>query len=380
MNHRGGSRAGISPGWWLLLALVSCGLLIGSSPPPACESGGPCGPEAYFQQTIYWEDENSVCGDGWCDLTEGVWNCPADCNECGDGVCRPEEVDTCPGDCPVTVTCGDGICSHFENSEACPIDCQDIIPTVTSPPTSTPRPASDGGSSGGQTPRPTKTPTPTPEEEVEEQEEEAEETEEVTEEVEPTATDTQEPEVETICEKVDANDLPDDLADTFNEYYGSGSSHLFATCKSVPKEVCVALDPAVDIPDAILNVPGRVLLHQETQSDIDISIDDLGVVDLTYCITGGDCISYAPTSFDQATSLICFGVGDQELVPVCTNGCTFGLYKRSAQAENEPAPVATPDDGPQVSPLVIVILLGVLILAVIALIVFLVLANRPNRA
>lgn len=387
MNHRRESRPDVSrrrPGWWqpllILMAVVSCGLLIGmttgGSSPPTCEAGGPCGPEAYFQQTIYWEDENSVCGDGWCDPNEGVWNCPADCTECGDGVCRPEEVDTCPGDCPVEVTCGDGICSHYENSEACPVDCEGITPTPKPQPTSTPRPASNGGSAGQSatsTPTPTEEPTDTPDEDT------AEETEEAGEEQESTETEIEEPETEadTICEVVDVSDLPGELVDTFNEYYNSGSPHLFATCESVPKEVCVALEPDAEIPDAVLDVPGRVLLRRVTESNI--SIDDLGVVDLTYCINGGDCISYAPTSFDQASSLICFSVGDQELVPVCTDGCTFGLYKRTGQPEAEPS---TPRDGGSqmtVSPLVIVILLGILILAVVALIIFLVLANRPSR-
>jgi hypothetical protein len=351
------------------------GMTTDGSSPPTCESGGPCGPEAYFQETIYWEDENSVCGNGWCDLNEGVWNCPADCSECGDNVCRPEEVDTCPEDCPVTVTCGDGICSHYENAEACPVDCEGITPTPKPEPTSTPRPTSSG-SSGGQsatsTPRPSATPTETPEVEETEEPEEAEETE-----AESTEADEPETEADSICEVVDVSDLSGDLVDTFNEYYNSGAPHLFATCESVPKEICVALEPDADIPEAILDVPGRVLLRRVTRSDI--SIDDLGMVDLTYCISDGDCISYAPTSFDQASSLICFGVGDQQLVPVCTDGCTFGLYKRSDQPETGPSP--TPESGGQmtVSPLVIVILLGILILAVVALIIFLVLANRPSR-
>jgi hypothetical protein len=389
MNHQGERHPDILRRrsiWWqpilILMAVVSCGLLIGMTggeSPPICESGGPCGAEAFFQETIFWEDEGVVCGNGWCDPGEGVWNCPADCSECGDTVCRPEEVDTCPEDCPVSVTCGDGICSAFENNEACPQDCAAITPTSTPrPPTSTPTPRPSGGGSEEQvasaTPRPTRTPTETPEEEeVEEPEEELTETEAEQPEQEETTT-------EASCSLVDVNNLPGNLVDTFNLYNSSGSPHLFTSCQALPKEICVALESGVDIPDTVLDVPGRVLLRREGESNI--SIDDLGVVNLTYCAAGSECISYPPTSFDQALNLICFSVGDQELVPVCTDGCTFALYKSTGQqATKPPTEVGTsqPTDQPVVSPVLLVILLGVLILAVVALIVFLVLANRPSR-
>ena len=81
----------------------------------------------------------AVCGDGTCDVGEGVNGagaCFVDCcGACGDGSCRGGECGEnpglpsadnpsgCPQDCGVGV-CGDGQCDPGENPVFCPVDCE----------------------------------------------------------------------------------------------------------------------------------------------------------------------------------------------------------------------------------------------------------------
>ena len=66
------------------------------------------------------------CGDGFCDDYEKEF-CFADCEveaECGDGICDFGEWDSCYSDCEVEEYCGDGYCSDEEDFMMCPIDCE----------------------------------------------------------------------------------------------------------------------------------------------------------------------------------------------------------------------------------------------------------------
>ena len=94
----------------------------------------------------YWDDAHrtcavdcATCGDGVCDVGEGVNGagaCLTDCcGACGDGLCRggecgenPGEASAdnpggCPQDCGVGV-CGDGQCDPGENPVLCAVDCE----------------------------------------------------------------------------------------------------------------------------------------------------------------------------------------------------------------------------------------------------------------
>jgi hypothetical protein len=43
---------------------------------------------------------------------------------CGDGICEPAEVNTCPQDCGMSMACNhDGICNDGETNTSCPDDC-----------------------------------------------------------------------------------------------------------------------------------------------------------------------------------------------------------------------------------------------------------------
>ncbi|MDP6943299.1 MAG: hypothetical protein QF464_04045, partial [Myxococcota bacterium] len=78
------------------------------------------------------------CGDGECSEANGenCTTCPVDCGECpdpcGDGECNAESGETCEtcpvdcGDCPVD-PCGDTVCDADggETCESCPVDCGD---------------------------------------------------------------------------------------------------------------------------------------------------------------------------------------------------------------------------------------------------------------
>lgn len=46
----------------------------------------------------------ATCGDGFCSAGEDAAGCPSDCTEsvCGDGVCAPEDWQSCPDDCVLT--------------------------------------------------------------------------------------------------------------------------------------------------------------------------------------------------------------------------------------------------------------------------------------
>jgi formylglycine-generating enzyme required for sulfatase activity len=94
----------------------------------------------------HWDDAHrtcaadcATCGDGVCDVGEGVNGagaCLTDCcGACGDGLCRggecgenPGEASAdnpggCPQDCGVGV-CGDGQCDPGENPVLCAVDCE----------------------------------------------------------------------------------------------------------------------------------------------------------------------------------------------------------------------------------------------------------------
>jgi len=62
-----------------------------------------------------------VCGDGYCDELENVYNCYTDCGYCGDNICSLpyETIENCPADCS---GCGDGRCDLREEG-SCPQDC-----------------------------------------------------------------------------------------------------------------------------------------------------------------------------------------------------------------------------------------------------------------
>ena len=48
---------------------------------------------------------------------------------CGDGVCLPAEVGSCPADCgAVGPVCGNNMCEAGENNTSCPADCQTAGP------------------------------------------------------------------------------------------------------------------------------------------------------------------------------------------------------------------------------------------------------------
>jgi hypothetical protein len=191
-----------------------CGCNYNGTCEPGYERSGWC---ADCQEPSEETEEPSFsCGNGECEPGEGAWNCVVDCGHfCGDKVCGPPEVDTCPEDCPVSVTCGDGLCSAFENAESCPKDCEGVeqTPEVTEtvevtetpevtvapppPPTVEPPPPTEEPTKE-PTEEPTKEPTEEPTKELtEEPTEEPTEapTEEITSELteEPTREPTEEP-------------------------------------------------------------------------------------------------------------------------------------------------------------------------------------------
>ena len=64
----------------------------------------------------------SVCGDGSCTGAETLASCPQDCSVCGDGTCSgPEDSTTCVEDCGAV--CGDGVCNGDESTANCVADC-----------------------------------------------------------------------------------------------------------------------------------------------------------------------------------------------------------------------------------------------------------------
>jgi hypothetical protein len=78
--------------------------------------------------------QEPVCGNGICNLDEDPMNCPEDCPEekediiCGNLICeKSENKENCPEDCPVETmqedNCGDAFCDEEENYFSCKQDC-----------------------------------------------------------------------------------------------------------------------------------------------------------------------------------------------------------------------------------------------------------------
>lgn len=92
---------------------LSCGAMACGGLALACYNGT-CGPQN--------------CGDGVCQPEESCVNCPEDCgacpDQCGDGVCQlTETCETCEADCGPCFWCGDGYCAPDEDCDSCPEDC-----------------------------------------------------------------------------------------------------------------------------------------------------------------------------------------------------------------------------------------------------------------
>lgn len=103
---------GLSPA--VLIPCCGKGCFPGQQCEKATTSG--CGSSAY-QRLV---GVCGSCGNGTCEAGEFPTTCPADCT-CGDGVCAPSEVGSCPADCG---TCGNGTCDPGESTASCRADCQ----------------------------------------------------------------------------------------------------------------------------------------------------------------------------------------------------------------------------------------------------------------
>ena len=95
-----------------LLACCAAGCLKGTK----CDAGWRS--DAKFGY-VRVEATCGTCGNGICDAGEYPMTCPKDC-ACGDGVCAPAEVGSCPKDCK---TCNNGVCEHWESPSTCKADC-----------------------------------------------------------------------------------------------------------------------------------------------------------------------------------------------------------------------------------------------------------------
>ncbi|MBN2518112.1 MAG: hypothetical protein JXB14_04660 [Candidatus Altiarchaeota archaeon] len=93
------------------------------------EQGATCGDQKCEDDKGETEEncpaDCTECGNGICEFAENKNNCPDDCIICGDGVCDDAEIGAdlcyCYADCMV---CGDGICRRGgDYSEDCPEDC-----------------------------------------------------------------------------------------------------------------------------------------------------------------------------------------------------------------------------------------------------------------
>ncbi|MFH1529682.1 MAG: hypothetical protein ABIK09_02985 [Pseudomonadota bacterium] len=84
---------------------------------PICfKSCGTC------ESTHFCQDRKCLpyCGDLFCDSAKGenALTCPADCGvHCGDGVCTPGELESCPQDC--STLCGNGKCDEASGESPC---------------------------------------------------------------------------------------------------------------------------------------------------------------------------------------------------------------------------------------------------------------------
>jgi hypothetical protein len=121
-----------------------CAILLGIAMMAGCLDDAPVdGGEATESEELDGTSSAAEFGD----VTAQDLACGPFCYVCGDGVCMPAEVHSCPQDCPLW-RCGDGFCASGETALSCPEDCG-IVVTPPNPPTAA---CGDGVCGLGETP------------------------------------------------------------------------------------------------------------------------------------------------------------------------------------------------------------------------------------